>query len=303
MEEKDLYDVIIIGGSYAGLSAALALGRSLRYVLVIDSGNPCNKLAPHSHNFITNDGVTPTELHNHAKEQVLAYPSVTFIEGLATAVEPKNNTFIVATESGDNYISRKILFATGITDTLPITPGFSDCWGKSILHCPYCHGYEAKGKKTAVIGNGDTGYEMAKTIRQWTANLTLFTNGTSTLTPEETLKLNTFNITVVENTISAIEEENGYVKKVLFEDATPEFPEVIYTQLPFIQQCSIPEDLGVEFTDKGFIYVSKYMETSLPGVYAAGDCLSLFRSVAHAVSSGNKAGAIINKKLIEEQFA
>ncbi|MXN93102.1 NAD(P)/FAD-dependent oxidoreductase [Flavobacterium sp. Sd200] len=304
MQEKQilLYDVIIIGGSYAGLSAAMSLGRSLRRILIIDSANPCNKSTPFAHNFITNDGQTPQNIRDNAQKQVLAYPTVTFLEDLATDVIPNDEFFTVLTEKNETFISKKILFATGVTDTMPNISGFGECWGKTILHCPYCHGYEAKGKKTAVIGNGDMGYELAKVINHWTDNLTLYTNGTSTLTPNEMLKLQKHDIAVIEHDIDYLDQENGILKAVYFKDATPQYPEVIYTQLPFIQQCSIPEKLGLKTTEKGFIHVTNHLETSIQGIFAAGDCLSLFRSVAHAVASGNKAGAIINKCLIDEEF-
>lgn len=296
------YDVIIIGGSYAGLSAALALGRSLRKVLVIDSDNACNKKAAYSHNFLTRDHFSPDELRRSSREQVLVYPTVQCMDGLATDIEIMENGFTVLLEDGSTFTSRKVLLATGVTDLIPNIPGFSDCWGISILHCPYCHGYENKGKKTAVIGNGDQGFILAKTIRQWTDKLTLYTNGTSTLSPEETYRLNQHDILIVQNDITEIVHDNGAIIKVHFADTLPETPEVIYVQLPFKQQCDIPAKLGMEMTEKGFIFISHAMETSIPGIYAAGDCLSFFRSVAHAVASGNKAGAIINKCLIEEDF-
>ena len=302
MQQLKVYDVIIIGGSYAGLSAAMSLGRSLRNVLVIDSNNPCNKQTPYAHNFITNDGISPQELRDKAKQQVLAYPTITCIDGLAVDVIPLTNSFEVVLDTAETYSCRKVLFATGVTDTIPNIEGFSACWGISILHCPYCHGYEAKGKKTGVIGNGDMGFELAKIISHWTQDLTLYTNGTSTLTPEQVLLLNRHNITVVENCINYIKHENGQLKQIHFKDTAPENPEVIYTQLPFIQQCPIPGKLNLQTTEKGFIFINNHMETSMTGIYAAGDCLSLFRSVAHAVASGNKVGAIINKCLIDEDF-
>jgi len=295
------YDVIIIGGSYAGLSAAMALGRSLRKVLIIDSGNPCNKKAPHAHNFITNDGRPPAELTRMAREQVQAYPTVSFIEGLAEDVLAYQNSFEVIA-NGATYTSRKVVFATGVTDLVPLIPGFAECWGISILHCPYCHGFENKGKKTAVIGNGDMGYEMAKVIRNWTDELTLYTNGTSTLSSEEVLKLNSHGILVIENEITDIEQNEGNIVSINFKDTLPETPAVIYTQLPFKQQCTIPDKLGLEMTEKGFILINKCCETSIPGIFAAGDCLTLQRSVANAVASGNKTGALINKCLIDEDF-
>ena len=302
MNDRQLYDVIIIGGSFAGLSAAMSLGRSRRTVLVIDSGNPCNKYAPEAHNFITNEGRPPFDILADAKAQVLNYPTVSLLEGLAEDVIPKGNFFEVETNDSQKFTSRKVLFATGVTDLIPNIPGFAECWGKSILHCPYCHGFESVNKKIAVLGNGDMGFELAKVIRQWTDSLTLYTNGTSTLSPDEVFMLNKHNIKVIENEIDAIEEEGGAIKALVFKDTDPDYPEAIFTQLPFKQQCNIPEKLGLEMTEKGFIFVSKCMETSVSGIFAAGDSLSLFRSIAHAVASGNKVGALINKCMIDEFF-
>ncbi|GGB68673.1 thioredoxin reductase [Flavobacterium suaedae] len=303
MSAQKIYDVVIIGGSYAGLSAALALGRSLRNVLVIDNDNPCNKSAPEAHNFLTNDGVTPCEIRDKGREQIKQYKTVDFATDTVTdVVKTENNHFKILSEKSKPVKCKKVLFATGITDTLPSIQGFEACWGISILHCPYCHGYEVANKKLGVLGNGDMGYEMAKTICHWAGELTLFTNGASTLAPEEVLLLNEHNITIIENEITNIVHDNGYITELQFEDTEPEKLDALFTQLPFVQQCDIPEKLGCEFTDNGFIKVSKTMETSVPGIYAAGDCLTLFRSVANAVAAGNKAGATINKQFIAEAF-
>src|SRR5688500_3542764 len=140
MIEKNSFDVIIIGGSYAGLSAAMALGRSLRNVLVIDSGNACNKQTPHSHNFITNDGNTPAEIAKKAKEQVMQYDTVKFLTGLATIARKSESGFEIETQNGEVFRSAKLLISTGISDIMPPIQGFAECWGISVLHCPYCHG-------------------------------------------------------------------------------------------------------------------------------------------------------------------
>lgn len=300
--EPEKYDVIIIGGSYAGLSAAMALGRSLRKVLVIDSGNPCNKQTPYSHNFLTNDGCTPAEIQEKGKGQVLRYPTVEFLNGLVTDVTPISELFDVTTEKQEKFRTRKVVFATGVIDTIPNIEGFVACWGVSILHCPYCHGYEVKFKKTGVLGNGDAGFEMAKTISHWTRDLTIYTNGTSTLNDEQVFQLNRKNIRIVENEIEAVKHDNGQITHLVFKDTDPEPLEALYTKLPFVQHSDIPEKLGCKFTDNGFIEIDKCLMTSVPNVYAIGDCLTLQRSVANAVHSGNKVGALINKEFIDEEF-
>ncbi|HYD92763.1 MAG TPA: NAD(P)/FAD-dependent oxidoreductase, partial [Flavobacterium sp.] len=138
MEQQGMYDVIIIGGSYAGLSAALSLGRSLRKVLVLDSGNPCNRVTPYSHNFLTNDGSRPKAIHDKARAQLKGYLTVTYLEGLVTSASQLGNLFEVSTAENQVFSTKKLLFTTGVTDTIPNIQGFAECWGISILHCPYC---------------------------------------------------------------------------------------------------------------------------------------------------------------------
>ena len=162
MSDKKHFDVIIIGGSYSGLAAAMALGRALRKVLIIDSGKPCNRQTPYSHNFLTQDGKTPKEIATLAKQQVTMYDSVEFFNSLATKVSKTENGFEVQTSSGDIFKSKKLIFATGIKDEMPSIKGFSECWGISVLHCPYCHGYEVRNETTGIFGNGEYGFELDK---------------------------------------------------------------------------------------------------------------------------------------------
>jgi len=141
------FDVIIIGGSYAGLSAALALGRSLRKVLIMDSGLPCNRSTPHSHNFLTHDGERPAVIAEQARTKVLAYKTVTWWNGLAVSGRKTGSGFEIITQNDGIFYGRKLIFATGIRDILPDIKGFAECWGISVIHCPYCHGYEFRGEK------------------------------------------------------------------------------------------------------------------------------------------------------------
>src|SRR5690606_19368783 len=146
---------IIIGGSYAGLSAAMALGRSLRKVLIIDAGKPCNRQTPHSHNFITQDGKTPAEISSIARAQVAQYETVTFLSGFAVEGKKTNSGFEIKTEKGEIFESKKLILATGVKDIMSEIPGFAECWGISVIHCPYCHGYEVRNEKTGILANGD----------------------------------------------------------------------------------------------------------------------------------------------------
>lgn len=302
MKKPTNFDVIIVGGSYAGLAAAMALGRALRNVLVIDGGNPCNKQTPHSHNFLTNDGKTPKEIASLAKQQVQMYGSVSFVQGLATAGFKTQNGFEVQMQTCETFKARKLVFATGIKDLMLAIPGFSESWGISVLHCPYCHGYEVRHQKTGIIANGDHGFELATLISNWTNDLTLYTNGTSTFSVEQKVKLKKHQISIIEAEIQRIEHKEGYIQKIHFKNGTSTPLKAIYARLPFVQHSSIPQELGCELTQDGYIKIDPAQRTSIPGVYACGDNTTRMRTIANAVTMGTTTGLMVNKELIEENF-
>jgi thioredoxin reductase len=154
MTDTNKFEVIIIGGSYAGLSAAMALGRSLRNVLIIDSGLRCNRQTPHAHNFITQDGEQPAVIAEKARIEVLKYKTVQIINDLAVRGIKTKDGFLITTETGQEFQAEKVIFASGIKDIMPDIKGFAACWGVSVVHCPYCHGYEIRDQKTAILANG-----------------------------------------------------------------------------------------------------------------------------------------------------
>ncbi|RZJ55292.1 MAG: NAD(P)/FAD-dependent oxidoreductase, partial [Flavobacterium sp.] len=237
---ENQFDVVIVGGSYSGLSAAMALGRASRKVLIIDSGKPCNRQTPHSHNFLTQDGETPSAIAAIAKEQVMQYPSITFKEGTAVSVSGSDGDFTVTTANGQEYRAKKILFAAGVRDIMPNIEGFAACWGISVIHCPYCHGYEVKNLKTGLLSNGDIAYHMVQLLLQWTGDLTLFTNGKSTLTPEQTLKLQSKNISIIETEIGQFIHTDGQLQSIVLSDGTMHDFSVLYAKIAFEQHCPIP---------------------------------------------------------------
>ncbi|QMU31219.1 NAD(P)/FAD-dependent oxidoreductase [Adhaeribacter radiodurans] len=302
MENSKNFDVIIVGGSYAGLSAAMSLGRALRKVLIIDSGQPCNQQTPHSHNFITHDGETPAHISALAKEQVAFYNTVTFYKGLAVSAGKTEQGFNLTSQNGDTFTAKKLVFATGLKDIMPNLPGFAECWGISILHCPYCHGYEVRNVKTGLLGNGDMGFELAKLISNWTKEIILFTNGESTLTAEQTTKLEEHNISIIQTEIKEFQHDQGKIRNVILKDQTEILVNAIYARPVFVQHCTIPEDLGCEITEQGFLKVDGFQRTTVAGVYACGDNSTFGRAVSLAVASGTATGAFVNKDLIEEEF-
>ncbi|MBS1665493.1 MAG: NAD(P)/FAD-dependent oxidoreductase [Bacteroidetes bacterium] len=296
------YDVIIVGGSYSGFAAAMALGRALKDVLVIDSGLPCNRQTPYSHNFITQDGNTPAAIAALAREQVRKYDTVNFLRDLVLEAEKSENGFVLRTASGSSFFGSRLIFATGIRDLLPAVEGLSECWGISVLHCPYCHGYEVKNEKTGIIGNGEQGFELARLISNWTADLTLFTNGPSTLTAAQESALTLNHIQIIENEVDYLEHSGGMVQYISFKDRSQEPVKAIYIRSAFEQHCKIPEMMGCELTEDGYLKIDGWQETSVADIYAAGDNVSRMRTVANAVAMGTAAGMNISRKMIIEKF-
>lgn len=302
MTDNKNFDVIIIGGSYAGLSSAMALGRSLRNVLIIDSGKPCNVQTPHSHNFLTQDGKTPKAISKLAIAEVEKYETVKFYKGLAISGIRIENGFEITTGTNDKFTAKKLIFATGIKDTMPDIKGFAQCWGISIVHCPYCHGYEHRYQNTGIMANGQKAFHLASMVYNLTKNVTILTNGKADFTIEQVEKLNKHDIRIIETQISEIEHEDGKLKNVIFKDGNKISFDVAYGVVPFTQQSDIPVSLGSELTEQGYIKVDFMQKTSVPNMFACGDNSTMMRSVANAVSSGNIAGAVANGELVHEQF-
>lgn len=302
MKQEKLYDVIIVGGSYSGLSAGMALGRALKKVLIIDSGNPCNKQTPHSHNFLTNDGKTPKEIASLARQQLAIYSTVSFLDAHVTAAVTTTVGYEIQTAAAEKFTTRKLVFATGIKDIMPDIPGFAECWGISVLHCPYCHGYEVRHQKTGILANGDAGFELGSLISNWTNDLTLYTNGKSTLTAEQMVKLEKHNIKIVEAEIKQLEHKGGYIENIIFTDGSKIPLKALYARIPFVQHSTIPQSLGCELTEEGYIKIEPSHKTSVQDIYACGDNVSRMRTVANAVAMGTTTGIMVNKELIEATF-
>lgn len=298
----DTYEVIIIGGSYSGLSAAMALGRASRTVLIIDAGEPCNRQTPHSHNFLTHDGETPAAISAKAKEQVLRYPTVTFISDKATKGIKTTEGFEISTESRKTFASKKLLLATGVKDVIPNIEGFTECWGISVIHCPYCHGYEVKGQKTGLMANGPVAEHFLPLLLQWTKDLTLFSNGKSTVSDDISAKFRQHGVAIVETEIESLQHKHGYLESITLKNGDRHEMTAMYAKIPAVQHTFIPEDLGCTINEQGLIEVDEFRRTSVAGVFASGDCTTLGRALAMAIQAGTMAGVSINNDLCTEAF-
>ncbi|MCU7615013.1 NAD(P)/FAD-dependent oxidoreductase [Chryseobacterium sp. GMJ5] len=302
MTENKTYDVIIIGGSYAGLSAAMALGRSLRKTLVIDSGKPCNIKTPHSHNFLTQDGKSPKEISAIAKHQVEQYDTVHFYEGIADSAKKTDGGFEIITRDGKQFISKKLILATGISDLVPDVKGYKESWGISLIHCPYCHGYEYRNQKTGIIANGDRAFHLASLVKNLTSEVTIFTTGKSTFNDQEKETLKQNEIDIIETEISILKHQNGYIESLILSDGREIKLNAVYAGFTYKQHSDIAENLGCEFTENGHIKTDHAQKTNIPGLFVCGDNSSMMRSVSSAVMTGNVAGAMVNMELVTDRF-
>lgn len=298
MEPVQKADVTIIGGSYAGLSAALSLVRSLRNVIVVDSEKPCNANTPASHNFITHDGKTPSEIRAKAIADLKHYSNFGLIAGEVLSIDKVDGGFLVKGNGLAPVQTDKIIFATGLRDILPDIPGFLPSWGKSVIHCPYCHGYENLGNTTGLWMNEDGVFEHSKFLKHWSKELTVYTNGSIKFSKEEQTKLENEGIQIITEEVKALIHSEGIISAVQLSSGKEIPIQALYTRLPIVQHSNLPEQLGCKLLPSGHLEVTNFYETNVPGVCAVGDMASMFRSVAHAIHSGNIAGAMLNRSMI-----
>ncbi len=302
-------DLIIIGGSFAGLSAALTVLRMRFNVLMVDSGLRCNQMITESHGFLAHDGDNPGELQERARSQLFKYPTFNFVPGKAISAKKNGPFFEVTLEDNQRFESRRILFATGKKDILPEIPGFVDCWGYSIQHCPFCHGYELRDKKLALLDNGPTLLTICSFLLKLTNSLTILTNGAACSLSEETkqMLLNhpTAKVMIVEDEIQAIDHKDRQIHHITFkaEGRPPLELDALYAPCPTVQHCTIPMELGCELVEPHQrLKIDQNFQTTVPGVYAAGDCESMIRQVSLAVASGAQAGGLIAMSLAAEDM-
>ncbi|MDD7886752.1 NAD(P)/FAD-dependent oxidoreductase [Flavivirga sp. 57AJ16] len=261
-----------------------------------------NTRTPHSHNFLTHDGKTPQEISVLAKQQVEKYETVKFYNGLAMSGTKTEKGFEITTGTKEKFTAKKLIFATGIKDIMPDIKGFSECWGISIIHCPYCHGYEYRNQNTAILANGAKAFHLATLVNNLTDNITILTTGKADFSSEQFDKLNKHGIKIIETKISEFENENGHLRNVVFDDSTKISFDAAYAAIPFIQHSDIPVSLGCKLSELGYIHVDDFQKTTIQGIYACGDNSNMMRSIANAVYSGNVTGAVVNGELSNEPF-
>ncbi|HEX3732267.1 MAG TPA: NAD(P)/FAD-dependent oxidoreductase, partial [Mycobacteriales bacterium] len=270
--EANVYEAIIVGGGPAGLSAALTLGRTHRTVLLLDSGRGRNAAADATHNLFTRDGAPPEQLCEIGRDQLSNYPSVKIRNSeAASAKEVPDVGFEVTLSDGSTAAGKRLLLASGLVDNLPNLPGAAPLWGSSVLNCPYCHGFEVSRKRIAVIGAEPDRAKLALHLSRFSDDVTLCTNGPAEFPPALQSALRKAGIEQRYEPISQLEGMTEWLETVIFESGPPLACDAAFIKAEAEQRSSLPEQLGCVAFDDRLIEVDESGQTSVSGVYAAGD--------------------------------
>ncbi|MGI4864759.1 MAG: NAD(P)/FAD-dependent oxidoreductase [Janthinobacterium lividum] len=302
------YDVLIIGAGSAGLSAALTLGRCRRRVLLADGGAPRNAPSGAVHSFFTRDGIQPAALLHLGHEQLAPYPSVEVKELKIKSLTKQAHGFQATGENAQGhpvqFTTRRILLATGVEDILPPLPGFRELWGSSVLHCPYCHGYEVRDQPLAVYGRGKAVVGLALLISRWSQDVVVVTDGPGHLTDYARQRLRRQRILVREEPIARlVGTAQGGMRCVEFTDGTFLERTALFLHPPQEQRSPLAAELGARITAKGAVWVDKTAQTTVPGLYAAGDMVPGQQQALLAAASGSKAAICLNEALTKAEVA
>jgi thioredoxin reductase len=299
---SDLYDVIVVGGGPAGLSAALLLGRSRRKVVVCDAGNPRNARSEAMHGFLSRDGTNPAEFLSSARDEVKRY-GVEIRDDTVMGASGCEIGFDVELLSGVRLRTRKLLLATGVVDRVPQIEGIDQLYGKSIHHCPYCDGWEYADAPIAVYGSGHAGFGLALGMKTWTKDVVLCSNGPAKLSGKEREQLARHGIEVQDKCISRLEGTAGKLERIVFDDGTSITRRAIFFNTGNVQRSSLPGTIGCSLTQKGAVRTTRGQRSSVKGVWVCGDAAEDTQYVIVAAAEGAKAAMGINKELQQEDQA
>ena len=292
-----MLEVVVAGGGAAGLSAALVLGRSRRRTLVVDAGEPRNAPSPSAHSCFTRDGAPPAELLRIAREQLAPYDSVRVVDDRVTSVRAGDGVFTVGLAAGGEVEARRVLLAVGVRDILPSIDGIGALWGRSVLHCPYCHGWEVRDRPLALYASGAVAMEMAPLLLQWSRDVLLLTGGDEQLTPADRAMLAGLGVGIVDTSVQRVEGD-AHVVGIVFADGRIERRSALFVRPAQELASDLPRMLGCELTEAGHLRVGGDLQTSVPGVYAAGDATTPLQQIVVAAASGAQAAMMINRELI-----
>jgi thioredoxin reductase len=300
MQERDIYDCIIVGGGPAGLNAAIVLGRCRRRVLVFDTGEHRNRYSHGMHNYLTRDDILPTDFLKICHQELEKYSVQKLNRRVMAAKRNDEGLFQVKDDQQGKYFAKKLLVATGLTDTLPDLDGFREMYGKSVFHCPYCDGWEVRDRKIGVYARNKEGSELALALKGWSDQVTLYTDGKNKVKPSQKEQLDANGIEVIRLPIARLQGKDGQLQKIIFKNGEESECDALFFVNGYTQQCDLAEAFGCEISKKGVVVTNRFQQTNVPGLYVAGDASKDMHFVVVAASEGAKAGVIINKELQKE---
>ena len=308
------YDVVVVGGGIAGLSAALTLGRSRRRTLVVDAGTPRNAPSSGVHGFLSRDGIPPLDLLRIGREELAFYPGVEVRSGSAIDASGEDGDFTVTMGDGSIARARKLLLASGVVDDVSDRPGFRQLWGRGVYHCPYCHGWEVRDSRLAVLANGPMTMHYLTLVRNWGRDVVLLTDGDAGLGEDDRRTLRALGVPVREEAIVCLEGvpgNDGGLRRIVFATGPALERDALFYGPPTLQRSGLAEALGCDIVREAIPMVSVpgtvvhdpiTRQTTVPGVYVAGDAASPLNATV-AASSGAMAAAFINAALVASDVA
>jgi thioredoxin reductase len=300
------WDCIVVGGGAAGLSAALVLGRARRRTLVIDAGRPSNAVAHGIGGLLGHDGRPPAELYALGREQLAAYPTVEVRTGEVTGGEAVGDGFALTLDDGTVETAKRVLLASGMDYRRPDLPGVEERWGRSVFHCPFCHGWEVRDEALGVLDPGPMGAMRALMLTMWSDDVTLYTDGPAALDPVDARRLAAAGIPVVEVPVTALSGPGDQLESVELADGSARACGGLLIAVTLHQRSPLATQLGAEALPTGPIaadalVVDAMFATTVPGLFAAGDLGASMPSVANAVAAGSNAAAGVVHSLIADR--
>jgi thioredoxin reductase len=293
------YDVVIVGGGAAGLSAALVLSRARRRVLVVDSGTPRNAPAARMHGFLSRDGLPPGDLLAVARDEVQSYGGTITSDTVTELVRAGQIGFQVILVDGARISTRRLVVATGLRDELPDIPGLRDRWARDVLHCPYCHGWEVRDQQLGVLWGGPDTVRYSQIVRQWAQDVVLFAP-VGALTQEQRVELVARAVGIVEGTVARVLVENDQLSGVEMDDGRTVARAAVFVPPHFVPNDDLLNGLGATFDEQGWVVTGANGATSVPGVWVAGNVTNPRAQVVTAAGEGSAVAIAINADLVDE---
>jgi thioredoxin reductase len=303
----DLWDCVIVGGGAAGLSAGLVLGRARRRTLLVDTGYQSNLPAHGIGGLLGHDGRAPSEFYALGRRELAAYPSVEVRSGEVVSAERADRGFVLELADGRREPARKVLLANGMEYRPPSLPGIAELWGRSVFHCPFCHGWEVRDQPLAVLARGDLAVRKALLLRNWSDDVVLLTDGPAELDAEDRTRLAVAGVEVDERPVRELAAGDGELEAVVFADGSRLARRGLLVTGTLYQRSRLAEQLGTAFLEPtpvahDSLDVDALWRTTVPGVFAAGDVSARMPQVAGAIAAGSQAAAAVVQSLLADDY-